>query len=80
MARVGAVPISLRDRVEALRGTLTGLESELARLLREEQYLTLQSRRAREQVRYYEQLLVDLRREWGKPPALSELVRRLGKT
>jgi multidrug resistance efflux pump len=58
---------------------LRQLETELARLLREEDYLALQTRRAREQVRYYEQLLADLKREWGRRAPLSDLVRRLGQ-
>ncbi len=51
---------------------------ELVRLRREEEYLSLKVRQAREQVRYYEGLLDLLRRDWGKAPGLSELVRRLG--
>ncbi|MFZ0890998.1 MAG: hypothetical protein WB778_01530 [Thermoplasmata archaeon] len=49
----------------------------MARLLRDEQYLALQVRQAREQVRYYEGLLTLLRRDWGKIPPLEDLVRKL---
>jgi hypothetical protein len=52
--------------------------SELARIRREEEYLLLKVRQAREQVRYYEGLLELLRRDWGKTPGLSDLVRKLG--
>ncbi|MGP8135568.1 MAG: hypothetical protein ACLQD8_05555 [Thermoplasmata archaeon] len=54
------------------------LVAELARLEREEEYLRLKVRQAREQVRYYDGLLTLLRRDWGKAPSLSELVRKLG--
>ena len=52
--------------------------TEVTRLRKEEEYLDLKVRQAREQVRYYEQLLALLRRDWGKSPGLSDLVRRLG--
>ncbi|MGB6501332.1 MAG: hypothetical protein WBG19_08050 [Thermoplasmata archaeon] len=54
------------------------LVAELARLEREEEYLRLKVRQAREQVRYYDGLLTLLRRDWGRAPGLSELVRKLG--
>lgn len=54
------------------------LLAELVRLRREEEYLVLKVRQAREQVRYYEGLLDLLRRDWGKAPGLSEFVRKLG--
>ncbi|HKS59733.1 MAG TPA: hypothetical protein VJS68_03025 [Thermoplasmata archaeon] len=57
---------------------LRHLETELTRLLREEDYLALQMKRAKEQVRYYETLLADLKREWGVRASLTDLVRRLG--
>jgi hypothetical protein len=66
------------DRFQQLRSTQRELLAELFRLEREEQYLRLKVRQAREQVRYYEGLLTLLRRDWGKAPGLSELVRRLG--
>ncbi|MCI4339944.1 MAG: hypothetical protein L3K06_02670 [Thermoplasmata archaeon] len=50
----------------------------MTRLEREEEYLRRQVREAREQVRYYEGLLNVLRRDWGKPAPLAELVRKLG--
>jgi hypothetical protein len=54
------------------------ISSEIARLRREEDYLALKVRQAREQVRYYEELLQLLRRDWGQQPGLSDLVRKLG--
>jgi len=38
----------------------------------------LKVRQAREQARYYEGLLTLLRRDLGKAPGLSDLVRRMG--
>jgi hypothetical protein len=70
--------VSLSDREDALLATQRQLSSELARLGREEEYLTLKVRQAREQVRYYEGLLQLLRRDWGKAPGLSDFVRKLG--
>jgi hypothetical protein len=66
------------DKFQQLRATQRELLAELFRLEREEEYLRLKVRQAREQVRYYESLLTLLRRDWGKAPGLSELVRRLG--
>jgi len=66
------------DRIKELVATQQDLEAELLRLQREEQYLRLKVRQAREQVRYYDGLLTLLRRDWGKPSNLSDLVRRLG--
>ncbi|HLN51253.1 MAG: hypothetical protein ACLQD9_08015 [Thermoplasmata archaeon] len=66
------------DRIEHLVGLQKELLTELGQLQREEEYVSLKVRQAREQVRYYEGLLALLRRDFGKPPALSELVRRLG--
>ena len=68
----------LSDRQESLLASQRELGAELTRLLREEEYLLLKVRQAREQVRYYEGLLALLRRDWGKTPGLSELVRKLG--
>lgn len=68
----------LRDRQAALLASVRELSAERARLARQEEYLALKVRQAREQVRYYEGLLELLRRDWGKTPGLSEIVRRLG--
>ncbi len=66
------------DRVVELRAARDELVAELARIEREEEYLRLKVRQAREQVRYYDGLLALLQRDWGKAPGLAELVRRLG--
>jgi hypothetical protein len=71
-------PHSTIDRQEALLATERDLLAEVARTRREEEYLVLKVRQAREQVRYYERLLELLRRDWGHDPGLSSLVRRLG--
>ena len=68
----------LSDRQESLLATEREVTAELGRLVREEEYLLLKVRQAREQVHYYEELLRLLRRDWGRAPDLSELVRRLG--
>lgn len=68
----------LFDKQESLLATQRELASELRRLHREEEYLTLKVRQAREQVRYYEGLLQLLRRDWGQAPGLSDLLRKLG--
>ena len=68
----------LSDRQESLLASQRELSAELTRLLREEEYLLLKVRQAREQVRYYEGLLALLRQDWGKTPGLSDLVRKLG--
>lgn len=68
----------LSDKQEALLVSERELTNELGRLAREEEYLVLKVRQAREQVRYYEGLLALLRRDWGRTPGLSELVRKLG--
>ena len=54
------------------------LEDEIGRLRREEEYLLLKARQAREQVRYYEGLLTLLKRDLGTAPGMGDLVRRLG--
>jgi hypothetical protein len=69
---------SLLDRQRILARALDAATAEVARLGREEAYLMEQVRRAKEQVRYYEGLLVKLRRDWGKPTHLTDIVRRLG--
>jgi hypothetical protein len=68
---------SLLDKQQTLVAARHETEAEIARLTREEEYLAQQVREASEQVRYYEGLLVSHRKEWGKAPALAELVRRL---
>lgn len=66
------------DRATEMKAVRRELVAELARLEREEEYLRLKVRQAREQVRYYDGLLTLLRRDWGRAPGLSELVRKLG--
>ncbi len=73
-----ARPLSLSGKQETLLATQREIASELVRLRREEEYLSLKVRQAREQVRYYEGMLELLRRDWGKTPGLTDLVRRLG--
>jgi hypothetical protein len=70
--------VSLSINQESLLAAQRELSSELAGLHREEAYLTLKIRQAREQVRYYEGLLQLLRRDWGTAAGLSDLVRKLG--
>ncbi len=65
-------------RLDFLRATERDLAGELGRLRREEEYLRLKVRQARDQVRYYEGLLQLLRRDLGRQPSLTEVVRRLG--
>jgi hypothetical protein len=65
------------DKQESLLSSQRQLFAELARLRREEDYLVLKVRQAREQVRYYEGLLDLLRRDWGKPEGLTDLLRKL---
>ncbi len=66
------------DRYDTLRASERDLLAEVAQLRREEEYLVLKVRQAREQVRYYERLLDLLKRDWGRDPGLSTLVRRFG--
>jgi hypothetical protein len=66
------------DRYDALRATERDVLAEVDRLRREEEYLVLKVRQAREQVRYYERLLELLKRDWGRDPSLATLVRRFG--
>jgi hypothetical protein len=70
--------LTLVDKEETLVATQREISQEVARLRREEEYLGLKVRQAREQVRYYEELLQLLRRDWGQQPGLSDLVRKLG--
>jgi hypothetical protein len=71
-------PSSLLDKHQALLTARLEAEAEEARLRREEEYLALQVRQAEEQLRYYEGLLVLLRRDWGRPAPIVDLVRKLG--
>ena len=71
-------PDRYSDRIEFLRSTERDLQGEVVRLRREEEYLRLKVRQAREQVRYYEGLLALIRRDFGRPPPLDEVVRKLG--
>jgi hypothetical protein len=66
------------DRYESLRASERELVAEVGRLRREEDYLVLKVRQAREQVRYYERILELLKRDWGRDPSLATLVRRFG--
>lgn len=65
-------------RQESLLATERELLEEVVRTRRQEEYLVLKVRQAREQVRYYERLLELLKRDWGQDPGFAELVRRLG--
>jgi predicted nucleic acid-binding Zn-ribbon protein len=69
---------SLQDREQTLRAARDEASAEVSRLEREEHYLAQQVRDAEDQVRYYERLLGKLRRDWGRPAGLPELVRKLG--
>ena len=70
--------VPLSGRHDALLETQREISVELDRVRREEAYLLLKVRQAREQVRYYEGLLTLLRRDWGRAPGLSDLLRKLG--
>ena len=70
-------PLPPTDRQEALAAAQRQLVAEIGQLRREEEYLLLKVRQAREQVRYYEGLLNLLRRDLGNAPGLTDLVRRL---
>ena len=72
----GGAPLS--DKHDWLLATEREVTAELYRARREEEYLVLKVRQAREQVRYYEGLLELLRRDWGSSPGLSDLVRKIG--
>ena len=65
------------DRQNALVANQRQLLAEVDRLRREEEYLLQKIREANEQVQYYEGLLGLLRRDWGRNPGLTELVRKL---
>ena len=70
-------PASLSDRAATLESLRAEAEAEAARLTFEEQSLAGQVRKAREQVLYYEGLLVEIRRTMGRTPSLARLLRRL---
>lgn len=72
-----ATPVSLQDRQEQLERLRQETEAEELRLVREEASLKQQVKEAMEQLRYYEGLLVQLRRDWGTTPALARLLKRL---
>jgi chromosome segregation ATPase len=72
-----ATPTTLHDRHQSLLTNLHELEAEVARLEREEEFLARQIREAQAQLRYYEDLLASLRREWGETPALNRIFERL---
>jgi multidrug resistance efflux pump len=71
-------PSTLHAKLEALLASLAEAEGEASRLRSEAEYLVGQVRQAQEQVRHYEGLLTELRRDWGRAPRLADLVRRLG--
>jgi hypothetical protein len=66
------------DRIESLAAVQRSLLAEIGQLRREEEYLSLKVRQAREQVRYYEELLSLLRRDLGTVAGLTDIMRRLG--
>lgn len=51
------------------------IERELTDVLREEEYLARQVKRAREQVQYYERMLGELKSAWVRRTPLADLVR-----
>ncbi len=69
---------STTDKQESLLATEQDLLAEVARTRREEEYLLLKVRQAREQVRYYERLLEMMKRDWAQDPGLASLVRGRG--
>ena len=69
---------SLGDKHESLLAARHEAEAEVQRLEREEEFLQAQVRQAREQVRYYEELLAVLKRDWGKNALFANLVRKFG--
>ncbi|MCI4366468.1 MAG: hypothetical protein L3K08_01820 [Thermoplasmata archaeon] len=70
-------PVSLHDRRANLELLRQELEAEAVRLTREESALVEGVRQAREQVRYYEDLLVQHRKALGPAPTLARLLRQL---
>jgi DNA/RNA-binding domain of Phe-tRNA-synthetase-like protein len=71
------VRTSLLDKLETVSRAHAEAELEFERLRREEEYLSEQIAKADEQVRYYQNLLVELKGDWGRDPALRALLRRL---
>ncbi len=61
-----------------LRAEQERVERELQRLRREEEDLRDQIGQAREQVRYYDGLLKQLKGEWSRAPSVGDIVRRMG--
>jgi len=70
--------VSPSTRQEALLASQREVAAELLRLRREEEYLSVKVRQAREQVRYYEGMLELFSRDYGKSAGLTSLVRKLG--
>jgi hypothetical protein len=68
---------SLLDKLEVASRAHAEAELEFERLRREEEYLVEQIAKADEQVRYYQNLLIELKGDWGRDPALRALLRRL---
>ena len=68
---------TLLDKLEAVGRAHAEAELEFERLRREEEYLAEQISKADEQVRYYQNLLIELKGDWGRDPALRALLRRL---
>ncbi len=68
---------NLLDRQQALLAARQEAEAEVARLQREEEFLGRQIREAHSQLRHYEGLLAQLRREWGGTLSLRKSLRRL---
>jgi DNA/RNA-binding domain of Phe-tRNA-synthetase-like protein len=68
---------SLLDKLESVSRAHAEAELEFERLRREETYLSEQIAKADAQVRYYQNLLVELKSDWGRDPALRALLRRL---
>jgi len=66
------------DKQESLASAKREVLTELEQVRREEEYLLLKVRQAREQARYYEGLLTLLRRDFGNAQGLPELLRRIG--
>lgn len=69
---------TLEGRSSPLSAERAELEGAIRRLRREEEYLTLQIRQARDQVRYYEGLLHLLKNDWGRTPGVRDMLRKLG--
>ena len=70
-------PVSLHDKQANLELLRRELEAEATRLTREEASLMERVRQAKEQVRYYEELLIQHRRALGPEPSLARILRQL---